>query len=182
MSFLAALLHGVAALLHPHAAAQACPPPPAGAPSLTAQVRHAQAASGGYAVALRVDCRNGPGSVEVDTVAPGRLAEVRLARADGTLLDLRWQGAWQRWLHGDEMAVARGRERPPLDLVQALRRASSHGRVAAARLHRRNGRYGWSFIFVQGGRVVAGRVPAQAGSTWVSGGPRAAAGTGGHSN
>ena len=128
MGWLAGWLHALGALLHGHAGA-ACAPLPAGTPSVAQLVQRAELASGGYAVGARDLCRGGHHVLEVTTVAPGRLADARLARRDGTLLDLRWQDAWQRWLHGSEMRAADSRERPSINLVQCLasRHALRHG-------------------------------------------------------
>ena len=143
--FLVSWLHWLGMLFHPHGAiAAGCAPVAANAPAIAVIVQRAEMTSGGYAVALSSACLHGAPVLSVTTVAPQRLAVVLMARRDGTLLDLRWQSHWQRWLHGDEMKAARG-ERPPLDLVQALRRVSSYGMVTTARLRYEGSRPHWSF-------------------------------------
>ncbi|MHB1589754.1 MAG: hypothetical protein ACYCUL_09090 [Metallibacterium scheffleri] len=138
-------LHWLGMLLHAHAAATAgCAPKAADAPSIAFIVQRAEMTSGGYAVALNSACRHGSRVLSVTTVAPRRLAVVLMARKDGTLLGLRWQSHWQRWLHDDEMQAVRG-ERPSLDLVQALRRVSPYGMVTTARLRYEGSRPLWSF-------------------------------------
>ena len=142
--FLVSWLHWLGMLFHAHATAVAgCAPINANAPSIAFIVRRAEMTSGGYAVALDSACRDGTLVLRVTTVAPRRLAVVLMARKDGTLLDLRWRSHWQRWLHDDEMQAARG-ERPPLDLVQALRRVSPYGMVTTARLRYEGSRPLWS--------------------------------------
>lgn len=143
--FLVSWLHWLGMLLHPHAVATTgCAPMSANAPSLAFIVQRAETTSGGYAVALDSACQHGARVLSVTTVGPRRLAVVLLARKDGTLLDLRWQNHWQRWLHQDEMQAVRG-ERPSLDLVQALRRVSPYGMVTTARLRYEDSRPHWSF-------------------------------------
>lgn len=150
---------------HAHAApALACPPVPASAPALATLVHHAESATDGYAVALRSKCVHGADVVTVTTVAPERLAIAKISRRDGTLLDLRWQDGWQRWLHRDEMRVTHG-ERPAIDLVQALRRVSPYGMVSVASLDFDGHRPDWSFQIEAGGsdqiwqvKTIQGRV------------------------
>lgn len=168
MGWLAGWLHALGALLHGHAGA-ACAPLPAGTPSVAQLVERAELASGGYAVGARDLCRSGHHVLEVTTVAPGRLADARLARRDGTLLDLRWQDAWQRWLHGGEMRAADSRERPSIDLVQALRRVTPYGMVTTARLQYRDARPCWSITVEHAGSAQAWRVETSAGRVRIAG-------------
>ena len=162
-------LHWLGMLLHAHAAATAgCAPKAADAPSIAFIVQRAEMTSGGYAVALNSACRHGARVLSVTTVAPRRLAVVLMARKDGTLLGLRWQSHWQRWLHDDEMQAVRG-ERPSLDLVQALRRISPYGMVTTARLRYRDARPCWSITVEHAGSAQAWRVETSAGRVRIAG-------------
>ena len=162
MGWLAAWLHALGALVH-GSAATVCPPLPPSAPGVAQLVQRAEVATGGYAVALRATCVAGRRELEVTTVAPDRLATARLASNDGTLLDLRWQGRWVRWLHDGEMRVAHRRERPPVNLVQALHRVAPYGIVMAARLGHQGVRADWLITIDHAGTRRAWLVGARVG-------------------
>ena len=147
-----------------------CAAVPVQAPTLSTLVQRAELTSGGYAVALQQSCQAGTWRVRVDTVAPQRLAKVVLARTDGTVLDLRWQDGWQRWLHGRQMRAG-GRERPAIDLVQAMQRVMSHGTVTQARLQYRDGQPQWSLVVERDGHRHDWQVQAVDGQVQLAGHP-----------
>lgn len=161
-------LHWLGMLGHPHVVpAPACASPPADAPALAALVRHAESATDGYAVALRSECVHGTAALAVTTAAPDRLAVATVSQRDDTLIDLRWQDGWQRWLHRDELRVTHG-ERPGVDLVQALRRVSPYGMVTAASLRFEGPQPNWSLKVETGGSRQVWQVEAAQGRVLIA--------------
>lgn len=142
---LAAIFHWLGALLHLGHPAAGCVP--ATVPPLppAALIAHAEQASGGYAVEMITRCRSGERVLEVSSVGRSGLAVVDLRRGDNTLLDLRWDGWWQRLQHHAELRAAAAAERPRLDLVQALQRVDDPLHLRAARLQYIDGRPFWVF-------------------------------------
>ena len=151
---LAAIFHWLGALLHlGHPAAGCVPATPPPLPP-AALIAHAEQASGGYAVQMVTLCRDGKRVLEVSSVGRSGLAVVDLRRGDNTLLDLRWDGWWQRLLHHAELRAATAAERPRLDLVQALQRIDDPPHLRAARLQYIDGRPCWVFEVGAGGDLA----------------------------
>ena len=151
---LAAILHWLGSVLHLSHPAAACMPATAPPLPAAALIAHAEQASGGYAVQLVTRCRSGERVLEVSSVGRSGLAVVDLRRGDNTLLDLRWDGWWQRLLQHAELRAAAVAERPRLDLVQALQRIDDPPHLRTARLQYIDGRPCWVFEVRAGGNLA----------------------------
>ena len=150
---LATIFHWLGALLH-FSHPGVCVPATVPALPAAALIAPAEQASGGYAVRLATRCHGGERVLEIDSVGRSGLAVVDLRRGDNTLLDLRWDGWWQRLLHHAELRAATVAERPRLDLVQALQRIDDPLHLRAARLQYIDGRPYWVFEVGAGGNLA----------------------------
>ena len=151
---LATLFHWLGSLLQLGHPAAACMPGPLPPLSPAALIAHAEQASGGYAVQMVTRCRSGERVLEVSSVGRSGLAVVDLRRGDNTLLDLRWDGWWQRLLHRTDLRAVAVAERPRLDLVQALQRIDDPLHLRTARLQYIDGRPCWVFVVRTGGSLA----------------------------